>query len=468
MTVRYRLIADSLRQAVENGAFAPGGRMISARRLAERENVSLPTAVEALRCLEAEGLIVARPRSGFFVRARQADDVAASRPPPMPQAVTMSALARSLFGGSDANIIPLGAALPDPDWLPVAALQRALVGAGRRLGGRTQSYSVPPGHPALRRQVAARAGQWGGAFGPDEIILTAGATQALRLALRAVCRPGDVVAVESPAYFGTLLLLEHCGFQALEIATDPRTGLNVAALAQALQRTRISAIIVSPTVQNPLGACMPIESKRALVELAHNASTPLIEDDVYGDLAGDSQRPPACKAFDRQGTVIYCSSASKLLAPGWRIGWISAGRHHERILQARFAEDWAGAPATEAALAEFLGTGDYDRHLRKLKQRVAAGLAAISARVVESFPAGTRLSRPAAGFLLWVELPATVDALELHRLAQSQGISISPGQLFSPQSSYSHHLRLNCANEATPRLLQAIDRLGANAAALAG
>jgi len=213
---------------------------------------------------------------------------------------------------------------------------------------------------------------------------------------------------------------------------------------------------------------MPIEAKRALVDLVSRESIPLVEDDVYGDLAGDGQRPPACKAFDRDGSVIYCSSASKILAPGWRVGWISAGRYHEPVLQARFAEAWAGAPVLEGALADFFGSGDYDRHLRRLKQRIGAGLRAISARVVESFPAGTRLSPPAEGFLLWVELPPEVDALALHKLAQSEHISVSPGHLFSPRSSYRHHLRLNCANEPTPRLLQAVDRLAMMTAHLKG
>ncbi|RXR08889.1 PLP-dependent aminotransferase family protein [Pseudoxanthomonas composti] len=457
----YRRIAEMLRQTLASGALRPGERVISARKLAEREQVSLPTALEALRSLEAQGLIVARPRSGYFVRqVTTSRGAPSSRPSQRPVPVTMSAVARSLFSNADARLVPLGAALPDPAWLPTAALQRSLLAAGRRLEAHGQGYSLPPGRAELRGQIAARAAQWGARFGPDELVVVAGATQALRLALRAVCRPGNVVAIERPAYFGTLLLLEDLGLRALEIPTDPAEGLLLAPLAEAIERHRPAAVLASPTVQNPLGASMPIARKRALVALLARTGIPLIEDDVYGDLAGKNQRPPACKAFDRSGNVLYCSSLSKTLAPGWRIGWIAAGRYQAQVLQARQAADWAGAPLLEAAAAEVLASGDYDRHLRRLKSRIAEALRAVTAQVQASFPEGTRVSAPRAGFLLWVELPRQIDAREVHGLALALGIGVSPGPLFSPRADLLNYLRLNCANAPTPRLLGAVGRIG--------
>lgn len=461
-TPHYRRIAELLRLTLTSGALRTGDRIISARKLAEREQVSLPTALEALRYLEAEGLIIARPRSGYFVH----QIISAGKRPgtaslPVPVPVTMSAIARSLFGSAEARLVPLGAALPDPAWLPVDTLQRALQTAGRRLDARGQSYSLPPGRADLRRKIAARAAQWGALFGADDLIITAGATQALRLALRAVCQPGDAVAIEQPAYFGTLLLLEDLGLKALQIPTDPVEGLLLAPLEEALQRHRPAAVLASPTVQNPLGASMPVPRKRDLVALLAGMGIPLIEDDVYGDLAGDAQRPPACKAFDRCGNVIYCSSLSKTLAPGWRIGWIAAGRYHSTVLQARMAGEWAGAPLIEAAASELLASGDYDRHLRQLKLRIAQGMQAIIAQVETSFPPGTRVAAPEAGFLIWVKLPSKIDALEVHRRALALGIGVSPGPLFSPGAAeLQNFLRLNGANEPTRHLLKAVEQLG--------
>ncbi len=358
LSQHYRRIAEMLRLTLASGVLRVGDRMISARKLAEREQVSLPTALEALRCLEAEGLIVARPRSGYFVcQINTSQNMPSSQDLPGPVPVTMSAVARSLFSSAEARLVPLGAALPDPIWLPTNTLQRALQTATRRLDAHGQSYSLPPGRADLRRNIAVRAAQWGARFGSDDLVITAGATQALRLALRAVCQPGDVVAIEQPAYFGTLLLLEDLGLKALQIPTDPAEGLLLASLDEAIQRHRPAAVLASPTVQNPLGASMPVTRKQELVALIERAGIPLIEDDVYGDLAGEGQRPPACKAFDQSGSVIYCSSLSKTLAPGWRIGWVAAGRYHTQVLQARMAGDWAGAPLLEAAASNILASG---------------------------------------------------------------------------------------------------------------
>ncbi|KJV31725.1 PLP-dependent aminotransferase family protein [Pantoea sp. SM3] len=457
----YRRIAESLRHTLASGALRPGDRMISARRLADREQVSLPTALEALRCLEADGLIVARPRSGYFVCQRDiSQEMLPVRALSGPVPVTLAAVARSLFSSAETRLIPLGAALPDPHWLPTDTLQRALQSASRRLDAHGQSYSLPPGRADLRNKIAARAAQWGACFGADDLVITAGATQALRLALRAVCQPGDAVAIEQPAYFGTLLLLEDLGLKALQIPTDLKEGLLLAPLADAIKQHRPAAVLASPTVQNPLGASMSVARKQELVALLEQAGIPLIEDDVYGDLAGEGQRPPACKAFDQSGNVIYCSSLSKTLAPGWRIGWIAAGRYHTQVLQARMAGDWAGAPLLEAATSDVLASGDYDRHLRRLKVRVADGVRAVIAQVEASFPKGTRVTAPEAGFLLWVELPPAVDALEVHRRALALGIGVSPGPLFSPAAELENFLRLNCANEPTTQLLNAVDQIG--------
>jgi DNA-binding transcriptional MocR family regulator len=460
VTGTYRRIAQGVRAAIVRGAWRPGDRLLSSRKLAEREGVSLPTALQALRVLEAEGFIVARPRSGYFVALRRSREPTPSRPPATAQPVTIANLARTLFASQSIDVIPLGAALPDPSWLPTSDLQRALARAARKIGGNAQTYSVPPGRIDLRSQLAKRAAQWGARFGPNDLLITTGETQAMRIALRVICRPGDIVAVESPCYFGALLLLESMGLRAVEVPTDPRNGLDVEQLERALHRRRIAAVLASPTVQNPLGATMPVDQKRRLVKLLARHAIPLIEDDVYGDLTSGEPRSPPCKAYDETGIVLYCSSASKTLAPGWRLGWIAGGRFHDAVIQARLEETLAGPPLLEAALAEYLCGGDYERHVRRFRTKVEAAVRAVATRAEVSFPPGTRIGRPRDGFLLWVELPAGLNALEIHALALTEGISLSPGHLFSPQSRFSHHLRLNCANEITPRLLGAVERIG--------
>lgn len=459
---RYRSIADDMRQAILSGAYNTSPRLPSVRVLAKREAVSLATAAAALRSLEGEGLIVAKPRSGFVLATQTLSEPGISRPSGAPQDVSMAGLARTIFANGAENLVPLGAALPCAQWLPTKMLNRALASAGRRLGASSQSYSMPPGRLALRQQIAARAAaDWGARFGADDVLITSGVTEAVRLALSAVTKPGDIVAVESPAYFGHLLQLESLGLQALEIATHPRTGLDVEAFARVIRSQRVVAAIVSPVISNPLGAVMPNNARAALVALAEQHQITLIEDDIYGDLVEPGPLRTPLKALDRTDSVIYCSSVSKTLAPGWRIGWVVGGKHHANITRKRLDGALAGSPVIEAALADFLLSGDHDRHLRRLRQRVSAAVQAIAGRVAATFPDGTRFSLPDAGYLLWIDLPEHVDALAVHRRAADVGIGISPGHLFSPSQRFSHHVRINCANEPTPRLLLTIDRLGA-------
>jgi DNA-binding transcriptional MocR family regulator len=248
--------------------------------------------------------------------------------------------------------------------------------------------------------------------------------------------------------------------RALEVTTDPLHGLDVEALERMLHRQHVAAVLMSPTVQNPTGATMPIDAKRRLVQVLAKYRIPLIEDDIYGELCSSEQRSAPCKAFDETDNVLYCSSTSKTLAPGWRVGWIAGGRFHDSLIQARLEEALAGTPLLEAALSDYLSGGDYDRHLRRLGNKIRGSVRAVATRAEASFPVGTRVGYPRDGFLLWVELPAACDALDVHARALADGISVSPGHLFSPQSRFTHHLRLNCANEPTSAFLGAVERLG--------
>ncbi|KJK20842.1 hypothetical protein UB46_30445 [Burkholderiaceae bacterium 16] len=463
----YQAIASRLRAAIRRGDLAPGARMPSVRRLAQMEEVSAPTAEHALRLLEAGGLVVARPRSGFYVAA---DKLAEPLPSPTLSAarpVTLTANVHALFAQARSpELVALGAASPSAEWLPDKALARSLLSANRRLGSSALAYSVPPGRLDLRGQIARRAARWGLHIAPDQLILTHGQSQAMRLALKATCRRGDVVAIESPCYFGTLMHLRSLGLRAIEVPTHPRTGMDLAALDQILRKHRVSAVVSIPTANNPLGFTMSIADKRALVGLLDHAGVPLIEDDVYGDLSTGKPRAPACKAFDESGNVLYCTSVSKTMAPGWRIGWIAPGHRFDAVLEARVEASLAGTPLLEAALADMFSSGDYDRHLRRFCQRIKDSVRTISSRIAATWPVGTRLCAPDDGFLLWVELPARVDALALCQAAAGEGISVGPGAMFCPDGTrYAHHVRINCAQPTTPKLLAALDRIGMLAAA---
>lgn len=465
---RYVEIAGRLARAIADGTYAAGDRLPSVRAICRDEAVSPSTAVQALARLEALGAVEARLRSGFFVRPRLvAPTPRPARPAPGPKAVTVGALVQQVYRAArDPRLVPLGASAPSPALLPAAALARAMGSVARRAVTAGLQYEMPPGLLDLRRGVARRLLAQGCSVGPEELVVTSGATEAILLALLAATSPGDSVAVESPAFFGTLQAIEALGLRVVEVPSLPDAGLDVDALERTLEHERVAAVVAVPNFSNPLGGLMPDAAKARLVRLLAERGLPLVEDDVYGDLAFDGSRPRPAKAWDRDGLVILCGSFSKSLAPGYRVGFVVPGRHHDAIERLKFATNVASPTLPQRAIARFLASGAYDRHLRGLRSHLEEIVARTSAAVAESFPVGTRISRPHGGCYLWVELPTAVDALQLHSRSLAAGVAISPGQIFSPTGSHRSCIRLNCGEPWSPRIAAAVSTVGALARAM--
>lgn len=456
----YQHVAAELAQRITEGVYAPGARLPGVRSVARQRGVSVATVVAAYRRLEDDGHIEARARSGFYVRARRAIhaiepecEVAASPP----RLVTGQEMAMALIkAANDPGIVQLGAAVPDPDYLPTLAVARAMARIARLQRTRAAGYMMPPGAPELRRQIARRMSESGGGISADDIVITTGCQEALSLALRAVTQPGDVVAVESPAFYGLLHVLESLGLEALEIPSHPHEGMALDALAFAFERWPVKACVVVPNFSNPLGFCMPDTHKRALIGLLAKHGVPLIEDDVYGDLGFDHRRPSTCMGLAPDADIIHCSSFSKTLAPGLRIGWVAAGRHRERIEYLKYVSSIASPTVPQLAVAELLESGRYERYLREVRGKYASAVARMGDAVMKYFPEGTRVSQPQGGFVLWVELPGKIDSFELARHALKQGISIAPGPLFSASGKFRNFIRLSCARVWDERLERAL------------
>jgi DNA-binding transcriptional MocR family regulator len=461
----YSQIASAIERDIEREIYRPGERLPGVRRLAQQYQVSIATALEACRLLEDRGRLEARLRSGFFVRLHRpsaAQQPAISDPPAAPSEVTGQQLAMQLIkAANDPKLLPLGAAVPHAQFMPVQAVAGAMTRMLRQHGASAATYAFPPGQIELRRQIARRMSELGCPTDPDAVVITNGCQEALGLALRVLTRPGDVVAVESPTFYGLLQAIEALGLKALEIPTHPREGISIEALQFALEQWPVRACIVTPNFSNPLGGCMSSERKRALVELLAEKSIPLIEDDVYGDLGFDGTRPGIARAFDPRGnTVVYCSSFSKTLAPALRIGWIVAGRYQAQVEYHKYVLNLASPTAPQLAVAELLERGGYDRYLRQARHDYATAVARMSHAVEKYFPEGTRVTQPRGGFVIWVEFPGAIDGNTLYMQALPHGISIAPGTMFSATGRYRNFIRLNCAVPWDARTERAIARLG--------
>lgn len=457
---------------IEAGTLRQGDRLPSVRRLSRQRGVSVATVVQAYLGLEDRGLVEARPQSGHYVRARRAPlppEPRLPRPTTTACKVSVRSVAARVYSASrDPSIVPFGAASPSPELLPTDKLNRILAAIARSAGGAGVAYDPPPGLPALRRQIARRSVDWGCALGPDDIVTTIGAMEALHLCLKAVARRGDTIAIESPTYFGLLQLIESLGIRAVEIPSHPRAGMDLDVLEEALGRHAIKAVLAVPNFSNPLGALMPDEAKERLVAMLARREIPLIEDDIHGDLHFGDVRPRVAKSFDRHGLVMLCSSFSKTLAPGYRVGWVAPGRFRDTVEQLKFAQTVASPTLTQMAVAELLDEGGYDHHLRALRRRLAAQVARVSEAVAEHFPAGTRVARPSGGFVLWVEMPTGVSALDLHDRALDRGISVAPGPLFSAKHRFLHCVRLNCGFPWSDLLDHGVRTLGRLAGEMVG
>lgn len=460
----YQALASELAGAIAQGTLKVGDRLPSTRKLAARYNVSMATAVQAFRELENRHLIEARARSGYFVaRTRTvAVEPAASRPPASVRyAVTPSLLQEFITALDTPGVVRLGSAVPSSDWLPTRQLARLSSSIIRRRPSLTVMYQAGRGALELREAIARRALEIGCRLHADDIVITNGCVEALNLCLRSVARPGDTVAVESPTYHLLLHALASLGLKVLEIPTHPATGASVEAIDLATSRRgAIKALLLIPTHQNPVGSVMPDEHKARLVELCEQRGVALIEDDIYGDASFGQVRPLPAKAWDKRGNVLYCSSFTKTLAPGMRVGWCAPGRHVDAVALTKRATSIFTAHEPQLAIAEFLSTGGYDRHLKRLRASLRDNAERVLQRVQETFPAGCRVTNPGGGYVLWVELPRRIDAVELFHRARAQNIVIAPGPLFSMSSRYDNFVRISFGEPWSPALDRAIATVG--------
>jgi DNA-binding transcriptional MocR family regulator len=465
----YRRLAEHYRSAIEAGTLAEGDRFPSMRSLMGRHEVSLSTALQLCRQLESDGWLEARPRSGNFVRLPRRHAVSPLAEPPAGQPLDPAQyvgiharVSEFIARGRQHPIkVNFSGARSTPALYPGEALKNAAIRALRHDPDLLVAPASNSGNPAFRNVLAKRAMASGMVLAPEEILVTQGCIEALNLALRAVTQPGDIVAVESPTFYGILQVLETLGLRALEIPTSPQTGISLEALELAVQTGEtIKALFVVPHLQNPLGSIMPDSHKARLVEFCRRHRIPLIEDDTYSALSNREAPLKALKAWDTDGNVIHCASLHKVLAPGLRLGWINAGRWQSRVEMLKYAQSRSNEELAQLAAADVMASSAYDRHLRRLRASLKTQRARTAEAVAVHFPAGTRLNEPDGGLSLWAALPDGLSSRHLFELALREGILIAPGLMFSNSERYDGFVRLNCGSPFSPEIEAALQRLG--------
>lgn len=437
-TPLYLQIAQRVAQMVASGAFAVGQRLPSVRDAATQHQVSVATVLQAYRTLEEYGVAQPRPKSGYFVapasKARAAKLLGKSQHGPIDSAASKTAGPphRVNFAGYQPQ-----------DVFDTERIRAALNRASRQQRHTLIEYSNSSGSLALRNAVAQRALHLGCTLKAADIVIAASCLNAVSLCLQAVTQPGDMVAVESPTYFGFLDLLAALKLKPLPLPTDPRTGLSLPAMQLALDTQPVKALLLVPTLSNPLASVMPLTHKRALARLVAQYQLPLIEDVVFNDLLATDARRRAVKAYDADGLVMICGSFAKTVAPGIRLGWVDAGRWHKEVAALKQVHGVASNVVLEHALADLLTQGSYEAQLRRLGAVMKQRLAQARKLIQQHFPAGTKVNDPPAGYTLWLELPTALDSMALFDACRQQGIAVVPGPLFGAGLRYRHCLRLS-------------------------
>lgn len=460
----YQSVADRIEQLIEKRALKVGDKLLSVRSLSKEQGISLSTAFQAYYQLESKGLVEARPQSGYYVKFSPSHTLEVPLccdPAEKAVPVTIDEMISSVYNDLRSDkLLNFSLGAPAPALLPAAKLNKAVVQALRAAPDSCLNYEHVQGNVELRKQIARQSFNWGGTLGGDDIVVTAGCMEALSLTLKAITRPGDAVAIESPTYFGIFQVMESLGLKVVEIPTDPVSGVDLDQLERAIRRFSIKACLFVCNFNNPIGSCLPEEKKKQLVELLTRKNVPLIEDDIYGELYFGKTRPRTCKVYDTEGLVIQCGSFSKSLAPGYRIGWVIPGRYKDQIIRLKRMNNVATNTLAQSAIALFLANGRYELHLRHLRRALHTQSLRYTEAISRYFPEDTRMTRPQGGFALWLELGRGTDTYLLHKKALKHGIGIAPGQIFSSQGKFRNCFRLSFGLPWSSRVDHGLKTLG--------
>ncbi|MCE7039420.1 PLP-dependent aminotransferase family protein [Dyadobacter sp. CY312] len=460
----YAQIAERFASQIENNILKAGDKLLSLRALSREQGISLSTAYKAYVELENKGFIEARPKSGYVVKftpAQYPAQTLTNIAPVQTETASVDDLIRHVYKTlTQEGIIRLSLASPSAKLIPGAKLNKAMAEVLRVSPTSCTQYEDIQGNLTLRKQIAKHAFNWNGQITENDIVTTQGCMEALVFCLKAVTEPGDTVAIESPTYFGIFNVMKSLGLKVLEIPVDPENGADLEYLANAMETVEVKACLFVPNFCNPTGALMPDHRKKQLVEMLGSRHIPLIEDDIYGEMYFGKTRPRTCKSYDKEGIVMLCSSVSKTLAPGYRVGWCIPGKFLEKVISLKFMHTVSAATPTQAAIALFFETGRYDLHMRNLRKALHTQCLRYIQLISEYFPKDIKLSQPKGGYVLWIELNARINSIELFNKALKHNVSVAPGQIFTTDGRYKNYIRVSVGEPITKEIEAGLKMLG--------
>ncbi|ENM3860283.1 PLP-dependent aminotransferase family protein [Vibrio cholerae] len=438
---RWKSVRKWIALQIQSGEWPAGHKLPSIRSLSKLFDVSVATIQRALSDLELSSFIEARPKKGYFVLTPSSTSPLNYLDYNGVSVNVNHAVVNMLAKAGQMKKASLSSAVLQDDLKPDAYLKKCMVACANRYEELETGFLSPPGLTELRRRLAGLMVSRGVSCGPDDILITSGDTVALELALEAAAPGEGVIAIEYPTYYGILQIIERLGKRALPIRTNQFTGIDVSELKIAARHQKLSAVFLNPTLQNPRGFTMPDSARVELVEFCEEEQIPIIEDDVFYDLLPTENRPKAIKAYGGEST-IYCSSFSKTVAPGYRIGWCVPGKYRTEILAQMFSRNLSVSSISQNVITIFLERNYLEDHCENLRYKLSIVTDYLTNLIADTFPSGTFYYPPKGGFIHWISLPSNTDIPMLVALCSKAGLHISDSGIFFPDGVSSTSIRI--------------------------
>ena len=453
----YGHLVSLIESAIARGELPSGSRLPPERELAQRLRISRTTVVSAYRELESRGLLRGYVGRGTFVCATPEP---AGTPFAWRGKIASAALRSSdstlrdaIRHSSDARMLSLAAGEPAIDCFPTAAFQQAIDYVLRRDARSAWRHGPTEGQSVLRDAIAERF-----AVPAESVLILAGAQQGLDLLARCLVDPGDAVIIDRPGYLGAIQSFRAAGAKLIgwDIARA-----DVDELEDLLVRYRPKLIYTDPSFQNPTGSTMPIRTRRELLKLAERYRVPIVEDGTYRELYFNEAPPPSLRELDAQNLVIHLNSFSKVMAPGLRLGWLSAAPSIvDQIAIIKQRLDPHTQNLVQFAMARLMRDGSFDNHLKTLRVEHARRCTAMLTAIQRHVPPGAmRAPRPLGGLYLWCRLAAGVSSRELLDHAVAAGVAFVAGHAFYPDPAGESELRLCFSSVPIATIDDAVRRL---------
>lgn len=452
-------LAISLKHFIETGTWKANEKLPSLRQQVEISGFSLITVMNAYKELEAQGLIYSKEKLGYFVTENPLQ-VALAKKVIVNEKIEINSLVfRYLKSIQSERIIPLGSAFPDSQLLYSPKLMQTLAQQAKYRVGYEQMPSLPPGNYELRKLIAQRYCMQGIPTDPSDIVITTGGLDALNLSLRTMTQVGDYILLQETIFYGAWQVAENLGLKVITIPEHPEHGLDLEAFEKAITSYPIKVCLLMLNSHNPIGFTVSDKIKFELAKLLHQYEIYLIEDDVYEELYYDQKRPRSMKYYDQQNLILHCSSFSKTLGAGFRVGWVYAGKFSDHIQHLQLMSTVSVNSFIQNALVDYVSHRHYEKHLKTLRKTLKKIKNQYFNYLKKNLPQNCSVHYYPSGYFLWVTLPENIESNHIYESMIQNNISIAPSLLFYRKNKKYNHIRINCSFEINDGIIKALDFL---------